>query len=63
MWRVYAVRIDITVPRKEMVLDREPGKDHRHEAVYVAIGDAFTAAKRPRDDYSAKLRGNVKRHL
>ncbi|MDJ0522579.1 MAG: HPF/RaiA family ribosome-associated protein [Planctomycetota bacterium] len=60
--RTYAVRIDIAVPRKEIVVNREPGRDEKHEDVYVAINDAFKAAKRQLKDYAQKLRGEVKRH-
>ncbi len=60
--RVYAVRIELGVPRKDIVVTREPGRDEKHEDVYVAIGDAFKAAKRQLRDYAQKLRGDVKRH-
>lgn len=60
--RVYSVRIDIAVPRKEIVVDRDSGRDEKHADVYVAINDAFKAAKRQLSDYAQKLRGEVKRH-
>lgn len=40
------VRIDMTVPDGEIVVNREPELDHAHEDVYVAVSDAFNAARR-----------------
>lgn|SRR5687768_2189887 len=55
--RVFNVRLDITVPGKELVVNREP-----HEDVYVALRDAFGAAKRQLEDYGRRQRGDVKAH-
>ncbi len=54
---MYNVRIDITVPGSEMVVKREP-----HEDLYVAIRDAFDAARRQLQAYTRKQRGEVKIH-
>ena len=51
----FNVRIDIGVPGDEIVVNR----DH-HEDVYVALRDAFDAAKRMLEDYARKIRGDVK---
>lgn len=53
--RQFNVRIDIGVPGDEIVIDR----DH-HEDVYVALRDAFDAAKRMLEDHAHKTRSNVK---
>lgn len=53
----FNVRIDIGVPGNEIVVNR----DH-HEDVYVALRDAFNAAKRQLEDYARKIRGDVKTH-
>jgi len=53
----FNVRIDITVPGNEIVVNR----DH-HEDVYVALRDAFDAAKRQLEDYSHKQRRDTKTH-
>jgi ribosomal subunit interface protein len=53
--RQFNVRIDIGVPGDEIVIDR----DH-HEDVYVALRDAFDAAKRMLEDHARKIRSNVK---
>ena len=59
---LYHVRIDITVPNGEIVVNRDPKDNHAHEDVYVAIRDAFNAARRKLQDYSRIKRGDVKHH-
>ncbi|NIR29983.1 MAG: HPF/RaiA family ribosome-associated protein [Gammaproteobacteria bacterium] len=59
---LYHIRIDLTVPDGELVVSRGPGQQHAHEDVYVAIRDAFNAAKRQVQDYMRRRRGHVKRH-
>src|SRR3990172_7594853 len=53
----FNVRIDIGVPGSEIVVNR----DHS-ESVYVALRDAFDAAKRRLEDYARKIRGDIKTH-
>jgi ribosomal subunit interface protein len=53
----FNVRIDIGVPGDVIVVNR----DH-HEDVYVALRDAFDAAKRMLEDHARKTRGAVKSH-
>lgn len=48
---LYNVRIDMTVPGSELVVKREP-----HEDLYVAIRDAFDAARRQLQDYVTRQR-------
>lgn len=60
--KLYSVKLDITVPGSEIVVDRHSDKHHAHEDVYVAVRDAFNAAKRQLEDYVRKLRGKVKAH-
>jgi ribosomal subunit interface protein len=55
--RQFNVRIDIGVPGSEIVVTRDHAED-----VYVALRDAFDAAKRQLQDYAHKLRGEVKTH-
>lgn len=59
---VYDIHIDITVPGKEIAVSRDPGQDHAHEDIYVAIRDAFNAAKRQLQNYSAQIQQQVKSH-
>lgn len=60
--RLYSVRIDVTVPGDEVVVSHQGPKDHAHEDVYVALRDAFRAARRQLQDVARKQRGKVKRH-
>ncbi len=55
--KVFNVRIDIGVPGNEIVVNRD-----RHEDVYVALRDAFDAARRQLEDYGRRLRRDVKTH-
>jgi cold shock CspA family protein len=59
---LYTVRIDLTVPGDEVVVNRERRFDHAHEDVYVAIRDAFHAARRGLEDAVRRMRGAVKHH-
>jgi ribosomal subunit interface protein len=53
----FNVRIDIGVPGNEIVVNRDHSED-----VYIALRDAFSAAKRQLEDYARKIRGDVKTH-
>ncbi len=55
--KLYSVRIDITVPGKELAVTRAEDED-----AYVAVRDAFETAYRRLEDHSRKLRGLVKTH-
>lgn len=59
---LFHVRIDVTVPGKELVVSREPNKHQAHEDAYVVIRDAFDAMRRQLEDYARKLKGKVKTH-
>jgi len=59
---IYGVRIDLTVPGGPLVIDREPAANHAHEDMYVAVRDAFDAARRRLQDHTRKLDGRVKQH-
>jgi ribosomal subunit interface protein len=61
--KLYNVRVDISVPGKDVVVDRAKPLDHAHEDVYVAIRDAFDAAARRLEDQTRKMRGAVKSHV
>lgn len=58
----YAVRIDLTVAGGRVVISRDNGSDHRHEALPVAIHDAFHTARRRLQDHMRQLDGDTKRH-
>jgi ribosomal subunit interface protein len=60
--KLYNVRVDISVPGKDVVVDRAKPLDHAHEDVYVAIRDAFDAATRRLEDHARRMRGDIKTH-
>lgn len=55
--KLYCVRIDLTVPGKEIVVNRQRDMD-----IYVAIRDAFQASVRQLEAYERKRKGHVKSH-
>ena len=56
--KLYTVRIDITVPGEELVINRVENED-----LYVAIRDAFDAANRKLEEQARRQRGDVKAHV
>ena len=52
----------MSVPEREIVVNRNGPKNQAHADVYVAIRDAFAAAGRQLEDHASKLRGDVKTH-
>ncbi|MFO7602799.1 MAG: HPF/RaiA family ribosome-associated protein [Gammaproteobacteria bacterium] len=59
---LFSIKIDITLPGGEIVAARHSDKHHAHEDPYVALRDAFNAARRQLEDYLRKRRGKVKTH-
>ena len=60
--RLYSVRVDLTVPDHEIVANRSPANDHSHEDIYIAVRDAFAAARRRLEEHVRRRRGDVKSH-
>ena len=58
---LYDIRIDIAVPDDEIVVRHSHAADHAHENAYVALRDAFNAARRQLEDYERRRRGEIKR--
>ena len=59
---LFHLRIDVTVPDREIVVKRSPDAHHAHEDPYVAMHDAFDAVRRQLEDYARERRGKVKHH-
>ncbi|MDJ0591656.1 MAG: HPF/RaiA family ribosome-associated protein [Pleurocapsa sp. MO_226.B13] len=59
---IYHVRINLTVPQGELVINRNRSQNHAHEDLYVAIRDAFAAAQRRLKSYAAVQRNKTKIH-
>jgi len=60
--KMYSLRIVLTVPGKEIVVNREPPEHHAHEDILVAVRDAFDAAQRQLQDYARRMRVDTKTH-
>jgi ribosomal subunit interface protein len=60
--KLYNLRINLSVPGKDIAVTHKGPKNHAHEDVYVAIRDAFNAAARQLEDHARKQRGEVKAH-
>jgi cold shock CspA family protein len=58
----YDVRIDLTVPGREIVVSKSRRRDERHVDLEFAVDDAFQVAKRMLGDYVREIRGVVKDH-
>lgn len=53
--RIYHIKVLLGVPGSaDLVVNNEPGTDHSHEDVYVALRDAFAAARRRLEDFMEK---------
>jgi ribosomal subunit interface protein len=61
--RLFHVRVDLTVPGGELVVNRDPPRNQGHEDVYVAIRDAFDAARRQLEDFAQRQRREQKVHV
>jgi cold shock CspA family protein/ribosome-associated translation inhibitor RaiA len=60
--KLYHVRVECTLPGHDIVVSREGHDQPGHSDVYVAIRDAFDAAKRELEDRVRLLRGATKTH-
>ncbi len=60
---LYHVRIDVTAPGHELVVDPAAAQDRGHEDPYVALRDAFDAMQRRVQDLARTMRGDVKTHV
>src|SRR6516162_2640237 len=49
---LFRVRVDLTVPGREIAVGRDPAAHHAHEDIYVAIRDAFDTTRRLLEDYA-----------
>ncbi len=59
---VFHVRVDVTVPGRELVARSEPPPQHHHEDVFLAVRNAFDEIRRELQDDSQLRRGYVKAH-
>jgi len=59
---VFLVRVDITVPDHEIVVNSESQPHDADTDINVALRDAFDSAKRQLEDYVRRRRHHVKEH-
>ena len=59
---LFEVRVDLHFPGGEAIVNRSSSENHAHEDVYVALRDAFDAARRQLQDHERIRRGDVKPH-
>jgi cold shock CspA family protein/ribosome-associated translation inhibitor RaiA len=60
---LFDVRLQISTPGgRDIVIDRNPPADHAHEDAFVAIRDAFNAARRRLQDRHRRQQGKTKVH-
>ena len=60
--RLYEFHIDITLPDAQIAIRRASPRDAAHADPYVALRDAFRAARRKLEDYERRRRLDVKSH-
>ena len=60
--RLYHVRLDISVPGKEIVVKHDSNDKREHEDIYVTLRDAFEAARRQLKEYNQRNHKQVKAH-
>lgn len=58
----FHVVVDLSVPGREIVVGRDPDARVTHEDPYVAVTEAFKAARRQLKDTAQRRRREVKRH-
>lgn len=60
--KLYQVRVELNVPRGDIAVTHSGPQNHAHEDVYVAVRDAFDAARRLLEDHARRLRDDTKKH-
>jgi ribosomal subunit interface protein len=60
--QIYEVHLEIDVPGNNIHVSHAHEKNHAHEDVYVAIRDAFKAARRQLEAHNDKMHRKEKRH-
>src|SRR5690606_32224106 len=49
---LFHVNIEVGVPGKQVMIDRASGKNHAYEDIFVAIRDAYNAARRRVEEHA-----------
>ena len=56
----YRVKIDLSVPEHEIVVDRDPSKHDAAKDINAVLSEAFDSAKRQLQEYVRMRRGEIK---
>jgi ribosome-associated translation inhibitor RaiA len=59
---LFHVRIELGVPGRELVISSDVKEAKEHHDPYVAVRDAFDAARRRLDEFARRQRGETKSH-
>ena len=59
---LFRVQVHLSVPRRELTVNRDKGDHPEHADLHVAIRDAFLAMRRQVEEYARSLRGDMKTH-
>jgi ribosomal subunit interface protein len=59
---LFQVRVDLTIPGRELVASRDQADNHAHEDAYVAVRDAFEAVRRQLDKHVRSNRRGARVH-
>lgn len=57
--RRFRVQVDVGVPRAHLIAGTVAASDPAHEDVYLAVRDAFTAARRRLEEHARRLHGDA----
>jgi cold shock CspA family protein len=58
--RIYHIKVRMHLSGADIIVDKGAEKNHAHEDIYVALRDAFDAAKRKLADFSRIQEGRIK---
>ncbi len=61
--QLYDVRIELAIPGEEIVVSHQGPKNKAHRDFYVAVRDAFEAARRQLIEAAERQRNQVKTHV
>jgi len=59
---LFHTRVEVKLPGREIVVNRNPDLHHSYTDAYVSIRDAFKSAQRQLDSMAQKKKGRVKYH-
>lgn len=61
--KIYHIKVVIGMPgRSDLIVNHNSDEDHSHEDVYVALRDAFEAARRQLEETTERMQGKIKTH-